>query len=242
VLESNNNLSLVENGLLHIEFEMNRSKPSMFRAARESHLVLYRSMIEALKGSANLAVTGRPSKNRMHQYCRGNEPWKEIHKVPVPGCSQAWRFSEPVLCAEPEIDYTQIPELRRDDYLISFYDALAMIQSECFMHQYVMSREVAVSDDEMKQLEWLHEDIRNEYEHFVPKGYSAPVRTLIQLTILSLRVSREVLFDSKNVFPSSDHEKIAGTIDNIIEELTYMMGTVAAQQAVQVAGLSISAN
>ncbi len=41
VLESNNNLSLVENGLLHIEFEMNRSKPSMFRAAWESHTAQY---------------------------------------------------------------------------------------------------------------------------------------------------------------------------------------------------------
>lgn len=133
---------------------MNRSKPSMFRAARECHLILYRSMIEALKRSANLAVTGRPSKNRARQYCLGNEPWKEIHKVPVPGCSQAWRFSEPVLCAEPEI--TQIPEFKRDDYLISFYDALAMIQSECFMHQYVRGREVAVSDDDMEQLEWLY--------------------------------------------------------------------------------------
>ena len=66
-LESIDNLGLIKNGLGHIEFELNYEKPSMFRAARESHLVLYRSMIEALKGSANLAVTGRPSQNRVHQ-------------------------------------------------------------------------------------------------------------------------------------------------------------------------------
>jgi hypothetical protein len=200
----------------------------MFRAARESHLVLYRSMIEALKGSANLAVTGRPSKDRKHQYQIGNEPFKEIHKVAVPGCKEAWIFSEPVVCEPPEIDYSKGPELNRDDYLISFYDALAMIQSECFMHQYVMSKEVPVTDDEMKRLEWLHEDIRNEYEHFVPKGYSAPLRTLIELTILSLRLSRELLFDSKNVFPSGGHKYIAGTISSIIEKLTNMLGTAAA--------------
>lgn len=225
--ESIDNLSLVENGLLHIEFEMNHSEPSMFRAARESHLVLYRSMIEALKGSANLAVTGRPSKNRMHQYKFGNEPFKKIHKVPVPDCNEAWRFSEPVVCKAPEINYTKWPESNRDDYLISFYDALAMIQSECFMHRYVMSKVVTVTDDEMKRLEWLHEDIRNEYEHFVPKGYLTPIRTLIELTILSLRLSREVLFDSKIVFPSDGHENIADTINGIIKRLTNTLGTTA---------------
>ncbi len=223
VYESIDNLTLVENGLLHIECELSRSQPSMFRAARESHLVLYRSMIEALKGSANLAVTGRPSKDRMHQYQFSGGPFKEIHKVLVPGCKEAWRFSQPVVCEKPEIDYSNGPEPNREDYLISFYDALAMIQSECFMHQYVMSKEITVTDDEMKRLEWLHEDIRNEYEHFVPKGYSTPVRTLIELTILSLRLSREVLFDCKIVFPSDGHKNIAVTISSIIEKLNNML-------------------
>jgi hypothetical protein len=220
--ESIDNLSLIENGLCHIEFELNCVKPSMFRAARESHLVLYRSMIEALKGSANLAVTGRPSKDRVHQYHLGNEPWKEIHKVPVPGCSQAWRFSQPVVCEPPEIDYTTVPEPKRDDYLISFYDALSMIQADRFMHLYFMSREVSVNDHEMQLLEWLHEDIRNEYEHFVPKGYVAPVNALIETTILSLRLSRELLFDSKPLFPSGGYKQLASTIDSISDKLRTM--------------------
>jgi hypothetical protein len=223
--ESINNLSLIENGLLHIEFEMNRLQPSMFRVARESHLILYRSMIEALKGSANLPVTGRPSKDRMHRYYLGNEPWKEIHKVPVPGCNQAWRFSQPVLCQVPEIDGTKVLDPRHDDYLISFYDALAMIQSECFMHRYVVSREVTVTDNEMGLLEWLHEDIRNEYEHFVPKGYAAPVVALTEPTTLCLRLSRELLFDSKTVFPSRQYKELAVTIDRMNERLRAMSRT-----------------
>src|SRR5437879_6059238 len=114
--ESINNLGLIKNGLDHIEFELNCVKPSMFRAARESHLVFYRSMIERLKGSANLAVTGRPSKDRVHQYRLGNETWKEIHRVPVPGCTRSWRFSQPVLCEPLEINDTTVPEVKRDDY------------------------------------------------------------------------------------------------------------------------------
>ena len=42
------NIALIENGLIHIRFEMSRDKISYFRIARESHLILYRSMIEAL--------------------------------------------------------------------------------------------------------------------------------------------------------------------------------------------------
>ena len=219
-LESIDNLSLIKNGLCHIEFELNGVTPSMFRAARESHLVFYRSMIEALKGSANLAVTGRPSQDRVHQYRLGNEPRKEIHKVPVPGCRKAWRFSQPVLCEPPEIDYTAVPEAKRDDYLISFYDALSMIQADRFMRLYFMSRVVPVTDHEMQLLEWLHEDIRNEYEHFVPKAYMAPVSPLIELTILSLRLSRELLFDSKPVIPSDAYVRLAVMIDSIIDKLT----------------------
>jgi hypothetical protein len=82
-LESINNFSLIENGLAHIEFEFTCASPSMFRAARESHLVLYRSMIQALRGSSNLSITGKPSKNRSYQYSYDEEQWKEIHKVPI---------------------------------------------------------------------------------------------------------------------------------------------------------------
>ena len=54
VMDEITNLSLVENGLLHIQFELGRSAPSYFRVAREAHLLFYRSMIERLRGSANL--------------------------------------------------------------------------------------------------------------------------------------------------------------------------------------------
>jgi len=88
-------------------------------------------MIEALKGSANLAVTRRPRKNRSHKYKIGNKPWQEIHKVAVNDCMIAWRFSIPEICDEPQIDTNDAAEIQQpggDDYLISFYDALAMIQ------------------------------------------------------------------------------------------------------------------
>jgi hypothetical protein len=61
-------------------------------------------MIEALKGTANLAVTGYRSKDRSYKYKRDNKPWQEIHKVLIKDSKKkgAWRFSQPVPCDKPE--------------------------------------------------------------------------------------------------------------------------------------------
>jgi hypothetical protein len=173
-LDKIENLSSIENCCFHLQFELSREKPSYFRIARESHLLLYRSMIEALKGTANFAVTGRRSKNRSYKYRRNGKPRQEIHKLKIEGCEKAWRFSQPAPCREPKFGPKHSQDITTDDYLISFYDALAMIQTECFMIQYAFSNIFPISDAEMKMFEWLHEEIRNEYEHFVPKIYLAP--------------------------------------------------------------------
>lgn len=199
-LDRIDNLSLIENGLLHLQFELSTEQPSYFRIAREAHLILYRSMIESLKGTANLTITGRPSGNRSRIYHIGDDPWKEIHKVKVDGCNKAWRFSEPQLHDIPNSPkVTRTNELmENDDYLIGFYDALAMIQTECFMRRLVYSRIIPIPDTDMRNLEWLHERIRNQYEHFVPKLYMSSIEDLVADTNICLRLSEKLLFESGN--------------------------------------------
>lgn len=92
------NISLIENGLVHTQVEMSCDKISFFRIARESHLILYRSTIESLRGTANITITGKPSKKRSYKYRLGNDPYKEIHKVKIIECEKAWRFSKPEVC------------------------------------------------------------------------------------------------------------------------------------------------
>lgn len=196
-LDSIDNVSLIMNGLQHIAFEGSLPASSYFRVAREAHLVLYRSMIEALKGTANLTVTGRLPKHPSFRYQMGPDPWREVHKEPVHGCKKAWRFSAPAPCEQPDPSLPRAEE--PEDYLIGFYDALAMIQTDCFMGQFVHSKVVPVPDESMATLEWLHERIRNEYEHFVPKYYSSPVVDLVAATDLCLRVAQALLFESGNV-------------------------------------------
>jgi hypothetical protein len=191
-------MSLIENCLLHLQFELFRESPSYFRIAREAHLLFYRSMIEALRGTANLTITGRRSKDRRYKYKRNGKPWQEIYKISIEG-KKAWRFCQPIPCEEQQFGAEYLQNIKTEDYLIHFYDALAMIQTECFMNQYGHSRIFAVSDSDMNVFEWLHEEIRNEYEHFVPKIYLSPIQALVSAAKLCISLSKDLLFESGNV-------------------------------------------
>jgi len=220
-LEDIGNFILIENNLVHIDFELNREQPSYFRIAKEAHHALYRSMVEALRGTANISITGRRDKDRIYKYKLGNNPWMEIRKTNVAGCKSAWRFSEPIQCDEPQIQNESIEKSAHDDFLIGFFDALAMIQTECFMSKYVHSRPLNVHDNEIAILEWLHEDIRNEFEHFVPKLYTAAVSDLSQASVLCLRLIQELLFESGNVI----HHSSPDGLKNLIREVSSKLGS-----------------
>lgn len=197
--ESIDNPRLICNGLELIEFELGRESTSYFRVAREAHQALYRSLIEALKGTANISVTGKRKGRREYWYRRDDGYIREIHKEPISGCELAWRFSNPAIVGSFPRNDSLPATSNSEDYLISFYDALAMVQTECFAHQYVHSQEVQFTDEEMKLLEWLHENIRNRYEHFVPMSYSAPIRDLLLAAQVAVSKARASVFDSHNV-------------------------------------------
>ncbi len=191
------NMPLLQNGLDHILFELGRENVSYFRVARESHLVLYRSMIECLKGTANIAVTMKPARQREHFYQIGSDPIKKIQKEDIPRCTKAWRFSEPTVVKAFPKNKGRISE-PLNDFLIPFYDALAMIQTELFT-QLNAQKPLLVSNGDMKTLEWLHEWIRNEYEHFVPKHYSAPVKSLLAAAKLALDIAHFCIFEPDDI-------------------------------------------
>ncbi len=198
------NLSLLRNNLYHISFELGKYRPSFARIAKESYLTLVRAMVEALKGSTNIAITGRPKSSKREAYYKiGNQPHYKIEKESVPGCKRAWRYSEPVTCPEIEIENEKIDfdsYYKTDNFLIGFYDLLAMIQTDCFMLRYVHSKKVEVSNDEMVYLEKSHENLRNEYEHFIPKSYSIDKYGLMIISKLCLEIVEKLLYTSGNVY------------------------------------------
>lgn len=204
---------LIEDSIRHLLYEFEQPKPRYFRVAKEAHHALYRAMIEALRGSNNLSITGRKNKNRTVKYKFGDGPWMEIKKEKVKGCKYAWRYSQPHECSEPKSEPVEKYTSKNDDFLIDFWDALAMIQAEPFMHQYVDSRCVKVTDKEMQTLEWLHREIRNEFEHFVPKFYLAAETDLLNASKICLTIARELLFECGLILQPF----LPNTLENLID-------------------------
>jgi hypothetical protein len=220
------NLDLISDNLRHLGVELSMDSPFWFRVGKEAYHTLCRSMVESLRGSANLATTGsRRPKNRRIHYHLGDEIWKMIEKSPVPGCRLAWRFSAPVPQDPPQEAADRRGAL--DDKLIGFFDLLAMIQAERFMCRMVDARPVVVPDADMRQLEWLHKSIRNEFEHFMPKLYGADFEDLQRGATITLNLSLRLFVESGTIF-LRDGEDIVDVLKNAQALLRRVIGTDAA--------------
>lgn len=237
-LETINNEVLILDNLNHIIWELKYGKPSMFRVAREAHLLLLRMMVEALRGTANLDIMKPKNRCNYYHYQRNNDPLKIIQKGSNPkGCKKAWRYTQPVTIEERELpsantgdsgtgnnndDWDDIVSFASRD-LRGFYDMLAMIQAECFMEQYCDATPVHVTDEEMWLLEWLHEEIRNEYEHFMPKTYGVCCHTVTKATLTCLSISKKLLNESGNIISYE-----FSTFNNALEKALKLLHTTKA--------------
>lgn len=67
------------------------------------------------------------------------------------------------------------------------------------MHRYVHSDVVSVSDTEVHLLEWLHEEIRNDFEHFIPKKLLVCSDDCLRAAELCLQLAMDLLTKSNNV-------------------------------------------
>ena len=196
------NMGLILNNLRHIEFELTSANPSPMRISKESHQLLLRTMVEALRGTANLSITGRPSKERKRWYHYGEGQWNSIQKIEITGCKKAWRYSDPIIEAPPTNEPQngkQVKKSESDSFLLGFYDLLAMIQAPCFMIRFVYSRIVELSTEDMQHLEWLHEEVRNEFEHFIPKLLLASSEDCLNSAEICIKTTSKLLFESGNI-------------------------------------------
>ena len=221
-IEKIDNIRLIKDNLNHIRLELLEINPYYFRIAKESHHILYRSMIEALRGTANLQITYNKKEKRKHThyYKIDNAPWVKIQKVKISNCKFAWRFTEPIKCDPPEnISDSNWDEISHEEFLIDFYEALAMIQSECFMKKYYMSKMVSISDLEMRNLEWLHIRVRNSFEHFIPSTWIIGKIELLDVSLLCLTLSKELLFESQNIIYHQSMSDLSDSINYSIIKL-----------------------
>lgn len=203
------NQILITNSLLHANYELAKQERNYFRIAKESHLILYRSAIESLRGSSNFPVTLERDEQYKTVYKYGDAPSFEIHKEKLPNCRKAWRFSTPIQVPDSKEEGSRYSESTNSkERLIGFYVALAMVQTECYMCNFVHCKCLSVTDEEMKTLEWLHESIRNEFEHFIPKIYSASPSELLQASFIAIKHAKFLLFDSGNVIFNDNQDSL----------------------------------
>jgi hypothetical protein len=219
------NLLLLDNNVHHVGFELSHKRPSFFRVARESHLALLRAMVEALRGTANLAIVVPHNKKRNRvrttKFQLGTQPWHQVQRVDVTGCRKAWRFSVPTPCPPPT--FASEPHAKKpvkempDEILIGFYELLAMIQSDCFMVYMSGATAAKIKDEELRLLEWLHENVRNEFEHYIPKAYWIDTSDLLAASHLALRITQWLLRESRTIYgvSSAAHTRIARIIRSL---------------------------
>jgi hypothetical protein len=214
------NIHLIENNFNHILYEFESEKPSYFRIALECHNALLRTMVEVLKGmSKSFVVKNKFSdKEKKHVFEIGNNPAVLIKKATIKGCNYAWRFSLPEEIPNYQINNIN-QSLEDSDYLIGFYDLLAMVQCDYFMKYYTQAETIEINDSELADLEWLHQEIRNKYEHFVPKTYGAPINDLLVKSQICIRICEQILVNPTNIYFISDDKIFKEFIDKIKQKI-----------------------
>lgn len=212
---------LMLDNIRHICVEVKRTAPNYFRAAKESEHLFHRAMIESLCGSNNAQVirTKGHNKNKPIPYILGSPPWKEIQRIPPRKGKVMWRYSEPKVCPEPP-DVPRVSDWPfLDGDLMGFDELLAMIQAEAFMCHYYGSKPLVLRDAEMEMIEEVHKNVRNEFEHFMPKAYLLTKRELIEASILCVSLSKILLFETNPFMRSRLPKAFSRLLDSVMETL-----------------------
>ena len=104
------------------------------------------------------------------------------------------------------------------DRLISFSEALKRTQEDKWMRQFTHSRTLSLTSDQKQSIKKLGEDIRNNFEHFIPKGWSIEISGMPKIVSDVVEVIDFLAFSSGNPLWDTelDHERrIRNAIDTI---------------------------
>jgi hypothetical protein len=104
------------------------------------------------------------------------------------------------------------------DKLISFQEALRRTQEDRWMLQFTHSRTLSLTSDQKESIKKLRENIRNNFEHFIPKGWSIEISGMPKIVSDVVEVIDFLALYSGNPIwdMQLDHERrIRNTIDTI---------------------------
>ncbi len=114
------------------------------------------------------------------------------------------------VCAVMGTDYERVTKRSgHGPKLKSFPDILQMCQSETAMKRFVNSRTLSLTLEQEKAIEYLHKDLRNRIEHFIPTQWSIELSSLPKVVMLCLEVIEFLALESGNIlFSENMRERI----------------------------------
>ena len=123
----------------------------------------------------------------------------------------------------PEKEDTKERKVRKKEKLISFWTALARVQDNYYwMRRFVHTKAVKIDDEELHSICWISEQVRNDLMHFIPKGYSIDILSIIAASKIFLRIIKYLAIKSYTI-NFLDYEKsqnrIKETLDSILRKI-----------------------
>lgn len=117
----------------------------------------------------------------------------------------------------------KVPGQKYKEKLISFWTALARVQDGVFwMNRLIIHKPLVLTDEEIVNIVWLADAVRNDIMHFTPKGYLIPIYDLLLCSRTYLRAIEFIALDSCGIlFMNLEQSKkrITAAINQINENL-----------------------
>lgn len=113
-----------------------------------------------------------------HMFERPGQGWKKSKRIYVKDCRHAYRIKwEP--CDPPAESFAAYEPFPSTN-LVGFWTALARVQDHIlWMARLSNTRALDLSDDQMRNIFWLHEFVRNEFVHFIPKTQTISIKSIL---------------------------------------------------------------
>jgi hypothetical protein len=168
------------------------------------HHTAYSFCVAALaeRSPALVISLGRLDEEKTFYKRDSRDKWKQAKKELIDG-GPAYRLRWEETDEDPEQRDT--PKLPGRPKLIPFFSALARVQDgEFWMHQFVGTKPLVLSLEQIRNFVWLNNEIRNELMHFVPGLLLEIELTRLKQTSLDALESIEFLTFGSNVMSDYD--------------------------------------
>lgn len=190
------------------------------------HHSLYSFCISSLKHGNFEQVLSKEYSNGENMYVKFEDDQPKKSKI-VPFFingykTPAYRIEWEVVDSFPESKQIKKGKKKKEK-LISFWTALARVQDDYYwMRRGMHTKAVNINDEELHSICWLSEKVRNDLMHFIPKGYSIDILSIIADSKIFLRIIEFLAIKSYTInfldFEKSEM-RIKKTLDSILRKL-----------------------